>query len=343
MPVKVLVVDDSPLIRVLIPRLLAEEPGLEVVGTAADGEEALRKITTLRPDVVTMDVEMPGMNGLAVLKRIMRESPRPVIMLSAHTTAGARDTMESLSSGAVDFVAKPGKQADVPLMALELRAKIKMAAKVVPRHHQEPPPQVPVPRTRAGRGDTELVVIGASTGGPPALQNVLALWPKSFTAAVVIVQHLPVGFSQSLADHLDKKTALEVRHAQDRDPVRPGLALVAPAGTDLLFRGTPGHYFVQVVPVPQPHPRGTFHPSVNGVMTSAAEVFGARAMGVLLTGMGKDGADGMGRIHASGGKTIAQDKDSCVVYGMPRAAVESGAVDRVVPLSQIGGAVLHQL
>jgi len=340
MPVKVLVVDDSALIRVVVSRLLEQDPEIKVAGTAANGLEALEKVVSLRPDVVTMDVEMPGLNGLAALKRIMREHPLPVIMLSAHTTVGARDTMEALSSGAVDFVAKPARQADVPVMARELCEKIKVAARVVLRRREAAPAPKPAPAPRrAGGGTTELVVIGSSTGGPVALQNILGAWPASLGAAVVIVQHLPVGFSQSLADHLGKKTALSVRHAENNDPVLPGRVLVAPAGADLLFRDR----HVQVRPVEQPHPRGSFHPSVDGVMTSAAEVFGARSMGVLLTGMGRDGAKGMGRIKLAGGRTIAQDKDSCAVYGMPRAAVEEGAVDRVVPLSQIAGEVLHLL
>ncbi|MDA8335339.1 MAG: chemotaxis-specific protein-glutamate methyltransferase CheB, partial [Peptococcaceae bacterium] len=311
--VKVLVVDDSALIRILIPRLLAQDQELKVVDTAADGDDALNKIVALRPDVVTMDVEMPGLNGLAALKRIMRECPVPVVMLSAHTTVGARDTMESLSSGAVDFVAKPARQADVPLMVRELSDKIKVAARVVLRHRETPSSSAPVQASSvvppSGRGDIELVVIGSSTGGPAALQNILPVWPASFKAAVVIVQHIPVGFSQPLAEHLAQKTRLSVRHARDKDPVCPGQVLVAPAGADLFFRGSSGRYHVQVVPVSQPHPRSSFHPSVDGVMASAASVFGPRAMGVILTGMGKDGAEGLAGIRRAGGKTIAQDKD----------------------------------
>jgi len=343
MPVKVLVVDDSALIRVLIPRLLGEDPEIRVVGTAADGAEACLKIPQLSPDVVTMDVEMPRVNGLTALKRIMRECPRPVIMLSAHTTAGARDTMESLSAGAVDFVAKPTRQADVPLMVQELAEKIKMAARVVLRKSGAAPRTPSAPAPRPGRGDVDLVVIGASTGGPVALQKVLGSWPAGFPAAVVVVQHIPVGFSQPLAEHLAKKTALPVRHAQNNDQLLPGRVLVAPAGADLVFRGSPGRCSVGLVPAPADHPKSEFHPSVDGVMTSAAETFGHRTLGVLLTGMGRDGAQGMGRIKRAGGRTIAQDKDSCVVYGMPRAAAESGVVDRVVPLSQVGPEVLYML
>jgi len=344
MPVRVLVVDDSALIRVIIPRLLAQDPDLAVVDTAVDGADALRKVAAVRPDVITLDVEMPGMNGLAALKRIMREAPTPVIMLSAHTAAGTRDTMESLAAGAFDFVAKPARQADLPLMVRELSEKIKTAARAAFPGRTAPSPEAaPVSGLRRGRGDTELVVIGSSTGGPAALSHVLAVWPATFRAAVVIVQHLPVGFSQSLAEHLDQKTELAVRHARDDDPVRPGRVLVAPAGTDLFFAGASGRYRVRVVPVVQPHPHNEFHPSVDGVMTSAAQTFGPRAMGVILTGMGRDGTEGLLRIKRAGGKTIAQDRDSCVVWGMPRAAVESGAADRVVPLSQIGRQILQEL
>ncbi|MGQ9532206.1 MAG: protein-glutamate methylesterase/protein-glutamine glutaminase [Desulfotomaculales bacterium] len=348
--VRVLVVDDSPTVRRLVERFLGADPEIEVVGTAANGQEALEEIARLRPDVVTLDVEMPVMDGLTALGKIMAERPVPVVMLSAHTTAGARLTMEALALGAVDFVAKPSNPRDVGHMIADLTAKVKVAAQAGGRRLRRPPaaPRRPVQpagdRSRAaapegarGPRRVDLVVIGASTGGPNALGTVLGGLPADFAAPVVVVQHLPRGFDRSLAEHLDRRTALEVRQAAEGDALVPGRVLVAPVGYELEFRSAGGTARVALRPDDSPLPPGGFRPSADGVMTAAARLAGERTVGVLLTGMGRDGALGMKAIKDRGGHTIAEDESTCVVFGMPRAAIEMGAADRVLPLPEIPG------
>lgn len=452
--IRVLVVDDSALMRRLFSRLL-ESRGFEVIDTAADGEEAVARICALKPDVVTLDLEMPVLDGLGVLHRVMRECPVPVVMLSSRTTAGARATMQALSLGAVDFVAKPSSRDQLEAVVGELVEKLRAAASVAAgklarpgagevlhppaaekagpvrpflpekrrpdartapggpagrpgasgkrgaspaapastgsfpeRHAGTPRSSTPPARDKilslhpagrspsgafagtaagaAGAGRTEaargtvaggavprpvllpkrsprvdLVVVGSSTGGPAALQVIIPALPEDFPAAVVLVQHLPVGFSGPLAEHLNRRSRLPVKHAEEGDPVVPGRVLVAPAGFDLTFRGRPGHVTVHLDAGSGPVPPGGFRPSVDGVMLSAAEVFGARVMGVLLTGMGRDGARGMAAIREKGGPTIAQDEATCVVFGMPRAAIDLGAALKVVPLDEVAGEMVR--
>lgn len=371
-PVKVLVVDDSALMRQLITRHLGAQPDLQVIGTAMDGQDALKKIADLKPDVVSMDVEMPRMDGLTSLRRIMRENPLPVIMFSTLTALGTRATIEALAAGALDFVTKPSSPAQLGPMVEELTEKIRVAATVPPsrftrRFLVTPQPARPAPHApgttraigtrrvseQAGNispvqvqrqaGRTSLVVIGCSTGGPAALQQVVPALPRDFSAPVVVVQHIPVGFSKPLAEHLDRKSHLEVRHAQNGDSLIPGRVLVAPAGFDLTFHGRIGSATVALDKGSAPVPPGGFRPSVDVVMTSAAQVFGDAVMGVLMTGMGRDGAMGMKEIKKYNGRTIAEAESSCVVFGMPRAAIEAGAADRVAPLPQIVSEIISML
>lgn len=358
MPIRVLVVDDSSLMRRLITRFLEEDKGIKVIDTAADGEEAIRKIQSLRPDVVTLDVEMPVLDGLATLGRVMRSSPIPVIMLSAHATEGARATMQALALGAVDFVAKPMRPGEMETMVADLKYKIRAAAQASLRRHSTPPPRPvikrpepqPEPRTlpqisaalRAGRGSIEVVVIGSSTGGPAALQHIVSVLPVNLPVGVVIVQHIPVGFSGPMADHLDRKSKLKVKHAAHGDKVSPGQVLVAPAGFDLTFRKGSGSYTVNLDPGVGPVKPGGFRPSVDVVMKSAAETFQSQAMGVLLTGMGRDGAQGMLAIKKENGPTVAEHESSCVVFGMPRAAIEIGGAEKVLPLNDIAGEIVDR-
>lgn len=355
-PVKVLVVDDSSLMRRLISRLLEEDKDIQVIGTAADGLEALLQIKALRPDVVTLDVEMPKLDGIATLRRMLVECPTPAVMLSAHTHEGARATMDALSAGAVDFVAKPSSSAELPKMVEDLKTKVKVAARVSLRRivrSTAPPPrptQRPtVPTTTAPKPVTpvtpirkqvscskiDLVVIGCSTGGPAALQQIIPYLPANLPAGVVVVQHIPVGFSKSMAEHLDKKSAISVRHAEEGDEIKPGQVLVAPAGFDLNFKPRGNGATITLSNFGSALKPGGFRPSVDWVMKSAAEVYGCRTLGVLLTGMGRDGAQGMLAIKEQGGPTVAEHESSCVVYGMPRAAVELGAAKKIVPLPQI--------
>ncbi|MFZ5644517.1 MAG: protein-glutamate methylesterase/protein-glutamine glutaminase [Bacillota bacterium] len=346
MPIKILVVDDSSLMRRLITRFLEDDGSIKVIDTAADGEEAIKKVISLKPQVVTLDVEMPVLDGLATLGRLMKMAPVPVIMLSAHTTEGARATMQALALGAVDFVAKPTKPGDMSAMVADLKYKIKAAAQAsLRRIPAQPARQVIKPKpvsdtrplvtpvTRAAGGKFEIVVIGCSTGGPAALQQIIPRLPENLPVGMVIVQHIPVGFSGPLAEHLDRKSQVKVRHAEQGDKIAPGQVLVAPAGYDLTFRGRSGAFTVNLDPGRGPVPPGGFRPSVDVVMKSAAEVIGNRAMGVLLTGMGKDGAQGMLAIKKQGGYTVAEAESTCVVFGMPKAAIEIGGADKVLPLN----------
>ena len=336
-PIRVLVVDDSPLVRRTIERLLDADPGVTVAGTAADGLDALAKVRDLRPDVVTLDVMMPRLDGLKVLACLMRERPVRVLMLSSLTQEGANETLQALDLGAVDFVDKTALllSGDPAAAGRELLNKIRTAAGV---------DLARLGRREASRGaaaevaallrpaGADLVVIGASTGGPPALQALIPSLPEDFPAGIVIVQHIPGGFTRPLAGRLDAASALSVREAEQGDRVRPGEVLLAPGGRHLSFVNRGGALFV----VLGFEPADSLHrPSVDVTMQSAAELCGRRSAGVLLTGMGTDGAWGMWAIRARGGWTLAESEESCVVYGMPRAAVELGAASEIAPLGKM--------
>ncbi len=481
--IKIIIVDDSNFIRRVLKRSLSADRQLQVIGEATDGHEALDKIKRLKPDVVTLDVEMPGISGLETLRRIMAENPVPVVMLSAHTTWGADATMEALAIGAVDFVAKPELAGEYAAMIASLKAKIKIAAGA---HHLAGPGgrlggaqatqrdagtqrdetqsgtqgdagtqrDVPFVHTdsaggRAGgaartQGDVpfvqsdgagadrrpggarggalagagydagtgadrrpggtrgtqrdvpfaqsdgagadrrpggarggalagagydagtgagagvaartttrptgtgpaareriatkapmadHIVVIGCSTGGPAALHKIIPALPTDLPVPVVVVQHIPVGFSASLAEHLALKSPIEVKHAEQGDEVRPGRVLVAPAGFSFTFKRRAPRIYADLKKTPAPP--GGFSPSVDKVMRSAAKVYGNKATGVLLTGMGRDGARGMMEIKNQGGVTIAEHESTCVVYGMPKAAHDARAVNKMLPLDRI--------
>jgi two-component system, chemotaxis family, protein-glutamate methylesterase/glutaminase len=336
-PIRVLVVDDSPLVRRAIERLLAADPGVTIVGTAADGLEALAKIRDLRPDVVTLDVLMPRLDGLKVLACIMREHPVRVVMLSSLTQEGADATLQALDLGAVDFIDKTALlvKGDPATAGRDLLSKIHTAAAVNPSRlgRREAVAGTTVETAALLQpGGADVVVVGASTGGPPALQAVIPALPADLAAGVVVVQHIPAGFTRPLAGRLDAASSLSVRVAEQGDLVRPGEVLVAPGDRHLTFANRGGERVV----VLGLEPSDTLHrPSVDVTMRSAAEQWGRRSAGVLLTGMGADGAWGMWAIRARGGWTLAESEESCVVYGMPRAAVEMGAASEVVPLSKI--------
>lgn len=336
-PIRVLVVDDSPLVRRAIERFLDADPGVTVVGIAADGLDALAKIRDLRPDVVTLDVLMPRLDGLKVLACVMRERPTRVLMLSSLTQEGADETLQALELGAVDFIDKTALlfSVDPAAAGRELLIKIRTAAAVDPARlgrRELPAGGSPEVAALLQPGGADVVVVGASTGGPPALQALIPALPAGFAAGVVVVQHIPAGFTRALAGRLDGASALSVREAEQGDRVRPGEVLVAPGGRHLTFVERGGELFV----VLDFEPSDSLHrPSVDVTMRSAAELRGRRSAGVLLTGMGTDGAWGMWAIRARGGWTLAESEESCVVYGMPRAAVELGAASEVVPLGKM--------
>jgi two-component system, chemotaxis family, protein-glutamate methylesterase/glutaminase len=343
--IRVLVVDDSALMRKLIPQILARDPEIEVVGTAMDGAFGLRKIEDLRPDVVTLDLEMPRMGGLETLRQIMRKFRVPVIVVSALTTDGATATFKALALGALDFVAKPRDAASAHMdeIAADLIAKIKVAYKTgsrkiaTPSVMERPKPGKPVQRLR--RSPNKVIAIGVSTGGPNALQYLLSQLPADFAGSILVVQHMPEGFTEMFARRLNECCAIDVKEAQSGDLLLAGRALVCPGDRHLKVRRMPLADTVLL----SSEPRVNGHrPSVDVLFHSVAAELADRAIGVLMTGMGDDGANGMGAIKHAGGLTIAQTEDSCVVFGMPRAAIERGFAMRIVPLELLSMALVNQ-
>jgi two-component system, chemotaxis family, protein-glutamate methylesterase/glutaminase len=334
-PVRVLVVDDSALMRKLIPQMLAADESLEVVGTAMDGNFCLKKIDELKPNVVTLDLEMPGMNGIDTLKEIMRRQPVPVIVFSSHSTEGASVTMKALGLGAFDFVTKPkDASAHMAETARELIAKVKAAAecKLKPRILTGAPPKKEKVSVSAS-SPSKVVAIGVSTGGPQAMEDLLTQLPGDFPATIVVVQHMPDGFTDMFARRLDETCALRVKEAQSGDLLQPGRVLICPGSRHIKVKRLP----LGDIVVLNDDPRVNGHrPSADVLLRSVAEEFKAQAVGILMTGMGDDGAEGLGAVKKEGGMTIAQSEDSCVVFGMPKAAIERGYAIRVVALDVLG-------
>ena len=330
----------------MIGSMLVKNYGFVLAGTARNGREALEQIPGVKPDVVLLAVEMPVLDGLTTLKRLMRCYRVPVLMLSAHAQKGNAVTVEALTSGAVDFVAKPAQSSGLNAMVATLAAKIRAvtaapAGRRVPvcRERKQPhnrPAPVVMPRERV-----RLIVIGSSTGGPAALRVILASLPAGFKAPVIVVQHMPAGFTASLAVNLNARCALTVKQAANGDLITPGEVLIAPAGRAFALHKTPSGVCVTVRESTRPLAPGVFRPSVDEVMIEAAKIYGRHLLGVVLTGMGKDGLKGMRAIKAANGLTIAQEESTCVVYGMPKAVIEAGLADSVVPLPQIGPALVR--
>ncbi len=333
--IRVLVVDDSALMRKLIPQMLAADESIDVVGTAMDGTFCLKKIEELKPHVVTLDLEMPGMNGIDTLKEIMRRQPVPVIVFSSHSTEGASVTMKALGLGAFDFVPKPkDASAHMTETAKELIAKVKAAAecKLKPRMLSGLPPKPEKLKASAG-APTRIVAIGVSTGGPQAMEYLLSQLPADFPASIVVVQHMPDGFTEMFARRLDEVCPLRVKEAQSGDLLQPGRVLICPGSRHMKVKRLPLGDIV--VLSDDPHVNG-HRPSADVLLRSVAEEFKNLAVGVLMTGMGDDGAEGLGVVKKEGGMTIAQNEESCVVFGMPKAAIERGYAIRVVGLDVLG-------
>lgn len=345
-PIRVLVVDDSALIRDILTRGLSADPGIQVVGAAADPYAARDKILELKPDVLTLDVEMPKMDGVEFLRKLMPQYPIPVVMVSALTERGKQITMDALEAGAVDFVSKP--KADVaralPAMMAELCTKIKIASTANVSHWKHKKPELlraaAAPRQKALAESTDRVIaIGASTGGTEALKEVVTRLPST-TPAVAIVQHMPAGFTTMFAERLNSLSPMEVKEAEDGDRLLAGRVLVAPGGKHLRVVRRGGEYRAQVAP----GEAVCGHcPSVEVLMRSVAEYVGRNAVGVMLTGMGHDGADAMRAMRDAGARCIAQDEATSVVFGMPKEAFARGGAERLVPLPQIAQAVIELL
>jgi two-component system, chemotaxis family, protein-glutamate methylesterase/glutaminase len=333
--VRVLVVDDSALMRKLIPMILARDPDIEVIGTAMDGSFALKKIEELRPDVVTMDLEMPRMDGIETLRMIMRCTPLPVIVFSTHSREGAYSTFKALALGAIDFVAKPKDAAsgNLETIACELIEKIKVAKRAsgsrgLPKMETEAPP-VEKKISRGTLPPSRIIAIGISTGGPNSLQFLLSQIPADFPAALVVVQHMPEGFTEMFARRLDECCALDVAEAKSGDLLIAGRVLICQGNRHMMLRRMPRGDMVVLTDSPAVNGH---RPSVDVLFHSVAQEFGLTAVGIIMTGMGEDGAEGLGAIKAAGGMTIAQSEDTCVVAGMPRAAIVKGYAAKVLPL-----------
>lgn len=345
--VKVLVVDDSAFMRQVIIKMLEADPTIKVVGYARDGQEALEKIQRFKPDVVTMDVEMPGLDGLETLEKIMCVQPTPVLMLSAVTTEGAKTTIRALELGAVDFVAKPAKRIEMVQLASELPEKVKMAASVAvskfcraKRYETFPtPPLVFPPPKKIRQRKIEVVAIGTSTGGPAALNTLFRALPKTLPAGVLIVQHMPPGFTASLAQRLNDLGNMPVKEAEDGDLILPGQALLAPAGWQM---EAVRESSVAKVRLSKESPIKTlFKPSVDVLFLSIAEVFGGNSIGVVMTGMGNDGTRGLRAMKEKNAIGLAEDESTCIVYGMPRSVTEAGLVDKTVPLPNLAREIVN--
>ncbi len=340
-PIRVLVVDDSALVRKMLTDIIQSDAEMEVVGTAANGVEAVKAVAELDPDVITMDIHMPEMDGLTALEYIMKKYPRPVVMLSALTREGAISTIRSLELGAVDFIAKPAYMpAEARAMSIEVLDKIRTAMSSAPSLRRRVAHPGRLGRRFKGRKPSvaRAIVFGASAGGPKALAEVLPELPGDIPAAIVVVQHMPPVFTRTFAERLDHRSDIRVKEAERGDELVPGLALVAPGGFDLVVaKGGGGRIVLQEADVHKASP------SIDATMTSVADIYGEGTVGVLMTGMGADGADGMAHIKEGNGKTVAQDEATSLVFGMPRAAIERRAVDYVVPLREIPQTVLGLL
>jgi two-component system chemotaxis response regulator CheB len=342
--VRVLVVDDSALMRKLIPAVLARDPSIEVVGTAMDGAFALKKIEELHPDVVTLDLEMPRMDGMETLRLIMRRAPMPVVLFSTHSKEGGYATLKALALGAIDFVQKPQDAAAGHLdsIADELIEKIKVAKRAAGRKLPAAVVSDDPPKGKKKKPATippnRIIAIGISTGGPNALQYVLSQIPADFPASFLIVQHMPEGFTEMFAKRLDECCALEVQEAHSGDLLVAGRVLICPGNRHLMVRRMPRGDMA--VLSDSPHVNG-HRPSADVLFHSVAQQFGLTAVGLLMTGMGEDGAEGLGALKAAGGTTIAQSEDTCVVSGMPRAAISKGYADKVIPLEGIAAHLIQ--
>ncbi|MDR7308670.1 chemotaxis response regulator protein-glutamate methylesterase [Rhodoferax saidenbachensis] len=351
--VKVLIVDDSAVVRQVLTATLGEDPGIEVIGAASDPVFAMERMRVQWPDVIVLDVEMPRMDGITFLKKLMAEHPTPVVICSTLTEKGAATTMHALAAGAVSIVTKPtlGLKQFLQDSSNDLISAVKVAARsnvrrLVPAGVQQTvPPKLSADAvlpafTHAMAETTDRVVaIGTSTGGTQALEAVLTSLPR-VCPGLVIVQHMPEKFTEAFANRLDSLCKLEVREAKSGDRVIPGRALIAPGGRHMLLKRSGAQYHVEIVDGP---PVSRHRPSVDVLFRSVAKCAGRNALGVIMTGMGDDGARGLKELHDVGARTLAQDEETCVVYGMPKEAVKLGAVDRVLPLNDIPAEILRAL
>lgn len=344
--IRVLVVDDSLFMRRMITDILSADPDIEVVGSARNGQEGLELTRQLQPDVITLDVEMPVMDGVTMLERLMTEQPTAVVMVSSLTKEGAEVTLRSLELGAVDFVTKPSGSISLDLykVSSQIVEKVKAAARV-PRFRLRalaqsvpvPPPAKVSPPSGTVPPPKVLVVVGCSTGGPRALTTLLGSLPPDFSAPMLIVQHMPEGFTRSLADRLDRLSPVRVCEAAAGDRLQPGVAYLAPGGHHLKLGAGSRLQLSQEPPV-----HGV-RPAVDVTLLSVAQHFSGSVVVAILTGMGSDGAMGTRALHAKGARVLVEDESTCVVFGMPRAVIQAGCADRVVPLDRLAHALYEEV
>ncbi len=352
--IRILVVDDSAFMRKAITLMLESDPNIKVIGTARNGVEGVQMVEELKPDLVTMDIEMPQMDGLTALRKIMSTNPVPVMMVSSLTSEGASATLDALELGAVDFIPKQLSYVSLDIVKIKealiqkiwaiyhrrrtLMAKYALGRKVETRRRNVPSP-VPV-RPVSGnfsKRNFDIIAVGTSTGGPPALQQVIPNLPHDLPVGVLVVQHMPPNFTKSLAERLNGISALHVKEAEHGETVTPGVAYIAPGDKHLTIK----KWGAKIETVLSDEPSDMLHkPSVDVLFNSVADVYKGRSVAVIMTGMGSDGVNGLRKLHSLGGKIIAQNENSCVVYGMPRAAVEAGLSDRVVPVETIAREIL---
>lgn len=349
--IRVLVVDDSAFLRRNLPLILESDSDIRVAGTAANGAEAVEMAKSLKPDVITLDVVMPVMDGITALRRIMNESPTPVVMLSAATYEGARQTVEALSLGAVDFISKPSGSVSFDIAKIRniivekvkvaassrIGIAIKMPAVPVRRGYDTQKKAAP---SRKAHENRELVAIAASTGGPAALAVVLGNLPENLPTGLVIVQHIAEGFTMALAERLNDISPINIRVARDFEEIKPGCGLLAPAGMQFTVKRVQGKLYAAIGKEPSDL---LYRPSADVLFTSVAQVCGASACAVIMTGMGDDGARGIRKIREFGGATIAQDEATSVIFGMPGEAIRGGGIDVIAPLDQIAAEIVKAL
>jgi len=342
--INVLVVDDSAVVRKMFSKELSQEKDITVVGTAPDPYVARDKIINLKPDVMTLDIEMPRMDGLTFLKKIMKYYPLPVIIVSSLSKQGSKTAMDALSFGAVDVMAKPSTAYSVENMSVQLAEKIRASAKVNVRGLADlnrgeimtvPNRSPPV----LSASTDKIIAIGASTGGTEAIKNVLVSMPHN-SPGILIAQHMPAKFTTCFAERLDSLCSVKVKEADDGDPVMNGQVLLAPGNYHMLLRRSGARYYVQIKNGPLVHYQ---RPSVDVLFKSVADYAGKNAIGIIMTGMGADGAVGLLKMKEAGAGTIAQDEKSCVVFGMPKRAIEVGAADKVVSLDNIAGTAIEMV
>jgi two-component system chemotaxis response regulator CheB len=347
--IRVLIVDDSAFMRNALSRMLSSDPELSIVGTARDGLEAIEKVVSLKPDIVTMDVEMPRMDGITALRHIMERNPLPVIMVSSLTTEGARVTLDALDIGAVDFIPKNLSELSVNILRIReiLIEKIKQIARrprLKERVRLSVPKRLEVARVESqvatSGGRIGIVAIGASTGGPKALQELIPSLPEGFPVPIVIAQHMPPSFTGPFAERLNALSRIAVKEAEDGESLKQGVALIAPGRGHMRVVRKRG---IEAVVTVTEDEEFIYRPSVDALMVSVAECFPGRALGVILTGMGNDGLLGLRRLRDTGGRVFAQNQETCVIYGMPKAVIEAGIAHKVLSIEEMAGEIVNSV